>query len=221
MLDEDELERLARAKCWPSTRLCETEGCFRKHLASGLCSLHYSRSYRGSDGRGKRGPKFRDLAGERHGMLVAVEFIGIEKGLRIWRWKCDCGGERLSSKTALLRSGRSATPNCGCRQTEINRGNIKRAAESQVTHGMSGTPTYRSWQDMRKRCYKTYNSRYNRYGARGITVCDRWRDSFENFLEDMGIRPDPIDGVSYSISRLDHDGNYEPSNCEWALRYTH
>lgn len=84
----------------------------------------------------------------------------------------------------------------------------------KTTHGMTKSPEWQAWFSMLKRCRNPSDQHYPDYGGRGITVCDRWRDSFENFYADMGPRPSP----DHSIDRKDNDGNYEPSNCRWATK---
>lgn len=93
-------------------------------------------------------------------------------------------------------------------------------ANTIITHGHTRkgvvSSEYSSWKHMRQRCYNPKHRMYPSYGARGIEVCQRWRNSFSNFLEDMGCKPDP----TYSIDRINNDGNYEPSNCQWSNRFT-
>ena len=82
------------------------------------------------------------------------------------------------------------------------------------THGMSETVEYRAWFEMKRRCCDHNRKCYNNYGGRGIKVCDRWNESFENFYEDMGDKPTP----NHSLDRIDVDGDYTPDNCKWSDR---
>lgn len=86
--------------------------------------------------------------------------------------------------------------------------------DQSKTHGMTYTSEYTTWLSMKDRCLRTKNKKYKDYGGRGITVCERWRDSFENFLADMGRKP----SANLSIDRINNDGNYEPGNCRWATQ---
>src|SRR5690606_2812880 len=100
-----------------------------------------------------------------------------------------------------LRTGK--TKSCGCLRIETN-------ISKGTTHGHSGTRTYQAWLNMKSRCSNKKNISYENYGGRGISICDRWLNSFENFLEDMGECPDNL-----TLERMDVNGNYEPNNCIW------
>lgn len=145
-----------------------------------------------------------NLTGKIFGKLTVIDenYIRTLSGAVRWNCICDCG--RLTVVIGGdLKSGR--TSSCGCFQKE-------KAKEAQTTHGMHDTPEHHAWNNMKNRCNNEKAPNYHNYGGRGITVCDRWMNSFENFYEDMGPRPSP----DHSLDREEVNGNYEKDNCRWA-----
>lgn len=124
----------------------------------------------------------------------------LRNGSIFYQCKCSCGNQS-SVESSALRKGRSKS--CGCLQLEW-----------ATKHSMWNCPEYKTWVSMHQRCNNPNHTSYKDYGARGIKICDRWRNSFQHFYDDMGKRPSP----NHTIDREDVNGNYELSNCRWATK---
>ncbi len=147
-----------------------------------------------------------DLTGKRFGRLTVVSFSGSNStGKRTWICMCDCGVKTIVA-TGDLRSGN--TESCSCLKRE-------KTGNRSYKHGLVKTSEYHTWSGLIQRCTNKKSDSYEYYGGDGVSVCKRWRDSFENFYADMGPKPTP----KHTIDRYPNQkGNYEPGNCRWATK---
>lgn len=142
--------------------------------------------------------KIKDISGQKFGQLTVIKYAYTDKHhTAIWQCKCDCGNI-VEVRSDSLRNGH--TRSCGC---------------LHKLHGKSNSRLYYIWKNMKQRCYNKNDHAYNRYGERGIRICDEWLTDFKNFYNwamDNGYKE------NLTIDRSDVNGNYEPNNCRWATK---
>jgi hypothetical protein len=146
-----------------------------------------------------------DLRGMKFGMLTVIKEVRGKRGKRQWICICDCQNEKppeeretIVTRHDYLIHTNHPKEHCGC----IRKGGLPTQFKQE----------YHIWNMMLRRCYNPSHEGYPNYGGRGITVCDRWKEAFAHFLEDMGKRPSP----EHTLDRENSDGQYCKDNCRWA-----
>jgi hypothetical protein len=142
--------------------------------------------------------KVEDFSAVKFGRLTVIEQAG-----KIWLCRCDCGQLRFVASNSLKTGN---TKSCGCFQKD----QAAAFCRIRTKHGQTHTKEYKIWGSMKSRCYNSKSDSFDHYGKRGIQVCEKWLNSFDEFFRDMGKCP-----KGFQIDRIDNDKDYFPENCRW------
>jgi len=154
-------------------------------------------------------PRIKDLTGQKFNQITVIRDSGLRSGSRSVKWECvcDCGKTLLVDGYILIALRQKS---CGCAIKTVTKTSI----HGHTRHG-DASKTYQCWANMKQRCLNPNHHKFKHYGARGITVCDEWSNSFVKFLEDMGEVPEGM-----TLERKDVNKGYSKENCCWATLKT-
>jgi len=148
-------------------------------------------------------PYLLDLMGKKFGKLEVLKRVENSRNRKAqWLCVCDCGEMKVVISASLVRGH---TTSCGC---------YNKSKRVNITHDSTHTPEYVSWCEMKTRCLNKNRKQWSDYGGRGISICDRWLYSFQNFVADMGPKPTK----HHTLDRIENDKGYSPDNCKWSTR---
>ncbi len=146
----------------------------------------------------------KDLSGNTYGRWTVLDIHHRDAKHAYYSCRCECGTVKVV-RGGSLTTNKPPTRSCGCLAKEWT-------IKNKTVHGRYRTPENITWMAMIQRCENPKHVGYKYYGARGVVICKRWRESFEAFFEDMGTKPTP----KHSLDRKNPNGNYEKDNCRWA-----